>query len=316
DGAARPGPRGAGDGGVSAPGTLRPTPEQPAGEAERIERGGEGGVSAKAGSGLPGRRPRAELERRLRWLAPLVVVAALLAVWQLYVQVSGVSALVLPSPHAVARSLVDDRGVLARNLGRTALEIVLGIVVAVVSGSLAAVAIHLSDLLRRALYPLLVASQAIPVVILFPVLVLWLGFGLGPKLVVIGLVCFFPVVVTTLAGLQAVDPDLVKLMRTFDASRWQIFRRLELPSALPGLFTGTKLAAVFSVIGAVFAEWLGSSSGLGYLLNVTVANLEPAEAFATVFVLSAFAMLLFALLSIAERRMLPWAYRSKDTVSR
>jgi putative hydroxymethylpyrimidine transport system permease protein len=257
------------------------------------------------------------LRQTVFWLLPGLTLLLVLVVWQLYVDISGVSSLVLPSPHEVARALVDDRGTLLRNLGRTALEIVCGILVAVAFGFAAAVLIHWSTLARRALYPLLVASQAVPLVILAPVLVLWLNFGLRPILVVIALVCFFPIVVTTLGGLETVDPELLKLMRTFDASRWQQFRRVELPSALPGLLTGIKIAAVFSVIAAVFGEQdAGSGSGLGYLLNATFANYEPAEEFATVCVLSAFAILLFVLLTVAERRMLPWAYQMKEIQSR
>jgi putative hydroxymethylpyrimidine transport system permease protein len=257
------------------------------------------------------------LRRQASWLLPFGALLLLVAIWQLYIDISGVSSLVLPSPHAVARALVDDRGTLLRSLGRTALEIVCGILVAVLFGFAAAVLIHSSTLARRALYPLLVASQAIPIVILAPVLVMWLNFGLRPILVLIALVCFFPIVVTTLAGLETVDPELIKLMHTFDASKWQTFRRVELPSALPGLMTGVKLAAVFSVIGAVFGEQdAGQSSGLGYLLNATLSNFEPAEAFATVCVLSAFAILLFALLIAVERRVLPWAYQTKEIQSR
>jgi len=257
------------------------------------------------------------LRRQAGWLLPLAALVLLGLIWQLYVDISGVSELVLPSPREVAQALVDDRGTLARNLARTALEIVCGILVAIVCGFAAAVLIHWSVLARRALYPLLVASQAIPIVILAPVLVFWLNFGLRPILVLIALVCFFPIVVTTLAGLETVDPDLIKLMITFDASKWQRFRRVELPSALPGLLTGVKLAAVFSVIGAVIGEQQsGSGSGLGYLQSVTIANYEPAEAFATVCVLSAFAILLFALLRVIERRALPWAYQTKEIQSR
>ncbi len=257
------------------------------------------------------------IRRHAGWLLPIGALLLLVLIWQLYIDISGVSDLVFPPPHAVARALVDDRGTLLRGLARTALEIVLGILVAVLFGFAAAVLIHSSSVARRALYPLLVASQAIPIVTLAPVLVLWLNFGLRPILVLIALVCFFPIVVTTLSGLQTVDPDLIKLMRTFDASRWQTFRRVELPSALPGLMTGVKLAAVFSVIGAVFGEQdSGASSGLGYLLNATLNNLEPAEAFATVCVLSAFAILLFALLTAFERRVLPWAYQTKEIQSR
>jgi len=257
------------------------------------------------------------IRRNASWLLPALALLLLLGIWQLYVEITGVSSLVLPSPHDVLRALVNDRGTLLRNLSRTALEIVCGILVAVAFGFAAAVLIHYSTLARRALYPLLVASQAVPVVILAPVLVLWLNFGLRPVLILIALVCFFPIVVTTLAGFETVDPELLKLMVTFDASRWQRFRRVELPSAMPGLLTGIKLAAVFSVIGAVFGEQdSGSGSGLGYLLNATLNNLEPAEAFATVCVLSAFAILLFVLLTVAERRMLPWAYQMKEIQSR
>ena len=247
------------------------------------------------------------------WLLPLAAIALLLGIWELYVAISGVSPLVLPPPHTVAQALWDDRGTLWHNLKPTAAEIVCGILLAAVAGTLMAALLHFSGVARGALYPLLVASQAIPVVILAPLLVLWLGFGLLPKLVVVALVCFFPIVVTTLYGLETVDPDLIKLMRTFDAGARETFWHVELPHALPGLFTGAKLAAVYSVIGAVFAEQAGASSGLGYLLNVTTSNLETAEAFATVLVLAAFAILLFALLTLVERRALPWVHRQRET---
>jgi putative hydroxymethylpyrimidine transport system permease protein len=249
------------------------------------------------------------------WLLPLAAVLVLLAIWQGYVDVGGVNWLVLPSPHLVFRALVVDRGTLWHNFKVTALEVVCGISLATCAGLLVAVGLHFSRIARRALFPLLVMSQAIPIVIVAPLLVLWLGFGLLPKLVVIAVVCFFPVVVLTLFGFETVDPDLLKLLRTFDASAVQTFWRVELPSALPSLFTGAKLAAVWSVVGAVLAEQAGSNSGLGYLLSVTHANLETAEAFATVFVLAAFAILLFALLSLAERRALPWVHRQRETVS-
>jgi len=247
---------------------------------------------------------------------PVLAILVLLGIWELYVKASGVNSLILPSPSDVLRALIDDRGTLWHNLKTTGVEIVCGIAIAAVAGLLVAVLLHFSGVARRSLYPLLVASQAIPIVILTPLLVLWLGFGLLPRLIVIALVCFFPIVVTTLSGLQTVEPDLIKLLRTFDASRRQTFWHVELPSALPGLFTGAKLAAVLSVIGAVFAEQAGSNSGLGELLRLTIANLETAEAFATVLVLAAFAILLFALLTLAERRALPWVHRQRETPTR
>jgi len=241
----------------------------------------------------------------------IVFLLVLFGAWELYVDLGGADSLILPPPHQIAQSLYDDRSLLWSNFLVTAREIVSGILVAAVAGLALAVSLHLSRTLRRALYPLLVASQAIPVVLVAPLLVLWLGFGFAPKLIVIAIVCFFPIVVTTLDGLAAVDPDLVKLMRTFDASRAATFRHVELPAALPGLFTGMKIASVFAPIGAVFAEQAGSNKGLGYVFQQAIPQLLTARAYAAVFILAAFAIALFALLTLAERLLLPWAYEPR-----
>ena len=248
--------------------------------------------------------------RRVRsgWLA-LALLLALLGVWELYVDTGGADPLILPAPHAVAQSLYDDRALLWSNFLVTAEEVLLGILVAAVAALVIASAMHFFVTLRRASYPLLIASQTVPIPMLAPILVLWLGFGLLPKLIVVALVSFFSIVVTTLAGFGAVDPDLLKLMRTFDASRLRIFWSVELPSALPGVFTGAKIAVIVAVIGAVFAEWSGANAGLGYLFEQSIPQLLTARAFASVVVLSVFAMALFALLTLAERLSLPWAYQ-------
>ena len=241
------------------------------------------------------------------WPAALLLLA-LLGAWEAFVDLGGADPLILPAPHAIATSLYDDRSLLWSNFVVTAEEVLLGIVLAAAAGFVCAVAIHFSLTLRRALYPLLVASQTIPIPLLAPVLVLWLGFSILPKLVVIALVSFFPIVVTTLAGLAGVEQGLLKLMRTFDASRLRTFRHVELPSALPGVLTGAKIAVVVAVIGAVFAELAGASSGLGYLFQQSVAQILTARAYAAVVILSLFAIALFALLTAAERLALPWAY--------
>jgi NitT/TauT family transport system permease protein/putative hydroxymethylpyrimidine transport system permease protein len=244
-----------------------------------------------------------------RAIAPALLLLALIGLWELYVDLRGVDTLILPAPHAIAAALYTDRSALWSNFLVTAQEIVFGIGVGVAAALAMAVLIHFSQIARRAVYPLLIASQAVPIPILAPVLVLWLGFGIEPKVVVIALVSFFPIVVTTLAALATVDPSLLKLMRTFDASRLRTFRHVEMPSALPGVVTGAKLAAVFSVIGAVLGEEAGASHGLGYLLTIASNNYEMPEAFAAVAILSAFAVALFLALSLFERRALPWAYR-------
>ena len=263
------------------------------------------------GSGFE--RPEGASGRGWRLLAPAAVVLVLLGIWELYVDLGGVDALVLPPPHAIASAMYDDRSTLWSSFLVTAEEVLLGILAGVVLALVLAVGIHFSRTLRRAVYPLLVASQAIPIVLIAPIFLIWLGFGLLPKLAIIALVTFFPVVVTTMAALETVDPELLKLLRTFDASRVQAFRRVELPAALPGVFTGAKLAAVFSVIAAVFAEQSGSSSGLGlgYLFTIDDSQFLAADAFAAVAILSIFAIALFAIIAVAERRLLPWAYQSQ-----
>jgi putative hydroxymethylpyrimidine transport system permease protein len=249
------------------------------------------------------------------WRAWLLL-AALLGLWEVYVDLGGADPLILPPPHSIAQSLYTDRSLLWSNFLVTAEEVLLGILLAAAVGLAFAIAIHFSLTARGAVYPLLVASQTVPIPMLAPLLILWLGFGILPKLMVIALVSFFSIVVTTLAGLAAVDPGLLRLMRSFDATRLRVFRHVELPAALPGLFTGVKLAVVFAVIGAVFAEGSGANAGLGYLFFISEPQLLMARAWASVVILSGFAIALFALLTLAERRVLPWAYQPTGEIDR
>ncbi|CAA9533581.1 MAG: Hydroxymethylpyrimidine ABC transporter, transmembrane component [uncultured Solirubrobacteraceae bacterium] len=242
-----------------------------------------------------------------------VLLLALVGVWEAYAQLSGVEDIVLPAPSAILTALVDDRALLWSNFTVTAAEMGLGILAAVVLGLACAVAIHFSSVLRRALYPLFVSSQTIPVVLVAPLLIAWWGFGLGPKLAIVALVCFFPIVVPTLDALDRVDPDLRKLMRTFGASRWQTFRMVEAPAALPGLLTGAKLSVAVAAIGATFAELAGSDAGLGNLMMKAIPQFETARAFAAVLILSVFAVALFGLLALVEKRVLPWAHQPRGT---
>jgi len=243
----------------------------------------------------------------VKWLAPAAVLAALIGGWELLARLGGVENYLLPAPSEVASALWRDRDLLAPDTWVTAREILLGFALALVAGVAIALALHLSPVLRRALYPLVIASQAVPVVVIAPILVIWFGFGITPKLVVIALICFFPIVVNTLDGLQGVDRDQVKLLRTLGASRLDLLRRLVLPGALPFLFSGAKVAVAVAVIGAVFGELVGSDAGLGHAIQVGTAQLETARVFAAVLILSAMAIALFGLIALVERRAVPWA---------
>lgn len=239
------------------------------------------------------------------------MIAALLALglvglWQLYAGVGGVDDLILPAPSEIATALWTDRELLWDNFVVTAGEVALGIAAALALGFACAMAMHFSRSVRRATYPLLVASQAIPVVIVAPLLVVWLGFGIGPKVAIIAVICFFPITVTTLDALGRVDRDTMKLLRTLDATRWGAFRFAEAPAALPAALSGAKIAVAVAVIGAVFAEYAGSSEGLGHLILQAIPQLETARAWAAVVVLAAFAVALFYALDWAQRLLVPW----------
>jgi len=249
-------------------------------------------------------------------LLPLALVAALLGAWEVLAQTGAladllgiresVSEVIVPAPSDVARALWDDRELLAENGWITLQEMLGGLALAFILGAGFAITLHLSEVLRRAFYPLLVASQTIPIVALASVLVIWLGFGIGPKLAVVALICFFPITVNMLDGLRSVDPSAVRMMRTLDGGRSTILRRLELPSSMPQFFSGAKIAVAIAPIGAVLGELVGANGGLGFLITQANANLLTARVFASIVVLSAFALTLFVLILVAERTLAPW----------
>jgi putative hydroxymethylpyrimidine transport system permease protein len=247
----------------------------------------------------------------LRRIAPAALLAlALLGLWELYCDLGGVEAAVLPAPHEVASALWDNSGLLAHNFAVTAEEVLLGLALALAGGLAMAIAIHVSPVLRRAFYPLAVGSQAIPIPVVGVLLVFWWGFGIFPKLIVIALICFFPVLVTTIDGLASLDPERVKLLRTLDASRWQSLRFAELPAALPAALSGARIALAVGVIGAFIAETstptTGTYTGLGREIVLDAGGFQTARAYAATVLLFAFAVACFYSLAVAERRLAPW----------
>jgi len=244
----------------------------------------------------------------------LALTVLLLGAWELYVDLSGLESAVLPAPHEVANALWNGGGVLWRNFAVTAEEVVLGLAIALAAGLALASLIHLSPLARRAIYPLAVGSQAVPIPVIGVLLVFWWGFGILPKLVVIALICFFPVLVTTVDGLGAVDPDQLKLLRTLDASRWQAFRLAELPAALPAALSGARIALTVGVIGAFIAEvatpTTGPYPGLGRQIMSDI-NFQTPRAYAGTAILFAFALACFHALGLVERKLAPWSIRPR-----
>jgi ABC-type nitrate/sulfonate/bicarbonate transport system permease component len=247
-----------------------------------------------------------------RWGLPAAVLAALIGLWQVAASSGALADLLnleqflVPSPAEIGEALWQERSLLADNAWVTFQEVLLGFLCAAAAGISFALALHLSATLRRAFYPLIVASQTIPIPAVAPILVVLFGYGIGPKLAIVALIAFFPIAVNSLDGLRSVDPEAIKMMRSLDASRAQLLWRVEAPTALPFFFSGAKIAVAISVIGAVFGEWAGANSGLGHQILLDNANLQTARMFAAVAVLSAISLSLFALLALAERRVVTW----------
>jgi putative hydroxymethylpyrimidine transport system permease protein len=248
----------------------------------------------------------------LRRLLPLLVIAALIGLWQIAASTGWIAEalnlepFLVPSPAEVGDALWSNRAVLWENTWVTLREILIGLAAGVLAGIALAVAMRFSRLLRDAVFPLSVAVQAVPVVVIAPILVVWFGFGIWVKVIVVALACFFPILVNSLDGLRSVDPEAVKMMRTLDASRAAIFRRVEAPTALPYFFSGAKIAVAVAPIVALFAELAGSNAGLMRLIVQDNANLEIADMFAAATILAVIGVLLVGLTALAQRLVVTW----------
>lgn len=255
------------------------------------------------------RKPSESRVRRVvdRYGPPALVVLLAIALWELAIQVLDVPTYIWSPPSLIVGTMQERLSELLDHSAVTLTETVVGFFFAVVFGLFFGLLLHFSAIAKRALYPLLIASQSIPTVVLAPVFVLVLGFGLWPKVGVVALFCFFPIVVGTIDGLTGVDREYIRMMLTLDATRMGIFRRVEFPSALPQIFTGTRVGATYAAIGAVFGEWAGSDSGLGWQMLQAKGRLDTALVFADIVFITAMALSLFGVVSLVERLTIPWA---------
>jgi ABC-type nitrate/sulfonate/bicarbonate transport system permease component len=239
-------------------------------------------------------------------IAPAAVLLLVVAGWDAATRVFDVSSRVLPSPGLVARSTWDDRSSLWPAITTTTREAVLGVVVAVVVALVLAIAIDWSPRVRRAVYPLMVASQTLPIIALAPLVVIWFGFGPAPKVVLVALFTFFSIAVGLAQGLAAADHDTMSLLRTMGASRLQVLRHARLPSAIPQFFTGLKIAVTYSYVSAIVAEFVGAQQGLGVYMTTSKNAFRTDLVFGAVLVTAALTLLLFGVVVVLERLAMPW----------
>jgi NitT/TauT family transport system permease protein len=242
-----------------------------------------------------------------RILFPTLTIAGLVGLWWLATIVFGWQKFIVPTPKDVWHELVVQRHLLPGHFWTTLVETLEGFGLAIAIGVPVAVLIAYSRVLESTIYPALVALNAIPKIAIAPLFVIWMGFGAGPKIAMVVLICFFPIVISTATGLKATPAELVDLARSLSASHLQQFVKVRFPAALPYVFVGLKVAITLAVIGAVVGEFVGASKGLGYVIVASGQNANTSLAFAAIVLLSIMSIVLFYVLVLAERLLVPWA---------
>ncbi|MDR2998237.1 MAG: ABC transporter permease [Microbacterium sp.] len=243
---------------------------------------------------------------------PVVFVIAVLIVWWAVTALGWVPPYIIPSPADTWAAFADNPAYLLQNTWVTTYETLVGFAIAVVVGLFVAVVMVYSRGLEQTLYPVILFAQVIPKIAIAPLFVVWLGFGMGPKILVAVLMAFFPVVISGLAGLRTVDPEILQLTSTMGAGRFKTFTKVRLPAALPELLSGLKVAATLAVTGAVVGEFVGANEGLGYVILQANGNLDTAMLFAALIIMSLMGVLLFGIIQVAERFLIPWHASKRD----
>lgn len=256
--------------------------------------------------------PPARRRRWEGWVYPLLLLALAVASWEGAVALFEIPHYILPAPSLVAQTLVQKWPVFLWHTSVTLSEVVSGAMLGILGGLALGLGMFLFSPLERGLYPLLIVSQNIPVFALAPLLVVWFGYGYFSKVVMASIIIFFPTTVSVLDGLKRTDPDQIRMFQTMNATPWQILWKLRFPSALPALFSGLKLSAIYSTIGAVIGEWVGGGAGLGYLMLSANAQLRVAEVFGAIICLTPIGLGMLGLVVAAERWLVPWQHLSRD----
>lgn len=237
---------------------------------------------------------------------PVVFIGFLLVVWEYTVKLKSIPEWILPGPVRIMRALVENAPVIAKHAQSTLLECLAGFIVAILFSFIVAFLMDEISLFKKAVYPLIVASQTIPIVSVAPLFIIWFGYGILPKIIVVVLVCFFPIAISLLSGLAAVDSDYLELFRSMQATRLNIYRMVKLPLAMPAFFSGLKISAAYSVMGAVIGEWLGAKQGLGTYMTLSQRSFQVDRVFAAILAVTVLSAALFALVSFIERIVIPW----------
>ncbi|GAA0764317.1 ABC transporter permease [Clostridium sartagoforme] len=239
-------------------------------------------------------------------IAPIVFILILLIIWEFIVNVGGIEKYILPAPTDVIKVLIKDFRTMIPHISATLYEGMVGFLIAIVLSIILAVIMDMVPLIKRSLYPVLVISQTIPTVALAPLFIIWFGFGALPKIIVVVIVCFFPIVISIVDGLEGVDKDLINHFKLMGASKLNVFLHLKLPYGMINFFSGMRIAATYSIMGAVIGEWLGGDKGLGVYMTRARSAYALDKMFASIVIIVAISMGIFLLVSFMEKVFTPW----------
>ena len=245
-------------------------------------------------------------QRFIKGWRPVAVLLLFILLWELCSRWFDIPEWLLPPPSLIMETGINGWTDYAPHLFSTIRLTFSGFIIGVIFGLLLAVFLHLLPVVREALYPLLILSQNIPIIVLAPLLVIWFGFGALPKLIIIVLVCFFPIAIAAMDGLRQTNPEWMHYMKMAGATKGQIFRKLEWPNALPSIFSGVKISAAYSVMGAVISEWLGANKGIGVYMTLASSSFRTDRVFVAIFLIMGLSLLFFLLINLLEKRMTSW----------
>lgn len=245
-----------------------------------------------------------------KWVSPAILLTILITLWEFAVRSGMVRQHVLPAPSRILQDFIPSLPVMGVHVQATLTAASTGFAIAIALSVILAVLMDLSPIIRKAVYPLLLVSQTVPLIALAPLFAIWFGLGILPKIVIVILVCFFPIVVGLYDGIASVDPDMMDLMRTMNATPLQIYRHVKLPAAMTGFFSGMRIAATYSIMGAVIGEWMGGSAGLGIYMMRARSSFNLVHLFDAILVIVALSLLMFYIIDRLQGALMPWSRRS------
>ncbi|PEP51105.1 ABC transporter permease [Bacillus pseudomycoides] len=251
-------------------------------------------------------------QKRSNITITMIWLILLISIWEGSVSLFQIEQWILPKPSAIVQELIGMKDLLLPNTIQTLQEVIIGLFFAILLGTSIAIIMDVIPLFRILINPLLVISQTIPIVVLAPLFIIWFGYGMLPKVMVVILVCFFPIALSILEGFQTVDKNMLKLLQTMRATKWQIYQKVKFPAVLPYFFSGLKIAVTYSVMGAIIGEWLGASEGLGVMLTRATKSFLTARVFGIAAIIVMVTLLLYFIVEFMARLTAPWIYRKDD----